>query len=214
MTTPSTVRDTFNQIRAGLLKTYVERADPIECILLATLAQQHVLFIGPPGTGKSHLVTSLTRCITGCDTYVTLLSKYTTEDELCGPCKLSALKLDRFERATAGHLPTAHVAFLDEVFKANAACLNATLSITNERQYKGQPVPLRFLAGASNELPDDETLGAMFDRFLLRTTVDYVKAEASWAARDALARRLGPGPRRRPQGEGPPEPARGAREDP
>jgi MoxR-like ATPase len=177
---PTSPFEKIQAVRAAMRATYIEREDAIECLLLGAIAQQHVLFLGPPGTGKSHLVTALTSCITGCDTFVTLLTKYTTEDELCGPAKLSALKQDRFERATVGHLPAAHVAFLDEVFKANAACLNATLSIANERLYKGAPCPLRFMAGASNELPQDESLGAMYDRFLLRHVVAYVSAESEW----------------------------------
>ena len=41
--------------------------------------------------------------------------------------QLQALEQDRYERLTAGFLPTAQVAFLDEVFKANSAILNNLL---------------------------------------------------------------------------------------
>ena len=38
---------------------------------------------------------------------------------------LKALEHDRYERLTEGFLPTARTAFLDEVFKAKSAILNA-----------------------------------------------------------------------------------------
>jgi MoxR-like ATPase len=50
----------------------------------------------------------------------------------------------------------------------------------NERLYKGKPIPLRMLVGASNELPEEEILAAVYDRFLLRDVVEYVQADATW----------------------------------
>lgn len=176
----STVRQRVLAIRTALEATYIERSDAIECILLAALCQQHPLLLGPPGTGKSHLIGSLTRCIDGARLYNTLLTRFSTEDEVCGPAKLSALKADRFERQTDGHLPGVEVAFVDETFKANSAVLNSILSVLNERTYKGKPVPLRLCAGASNEMPEDESLGALFDRFLLRHVVRYVESPSAF----------------------------------
>jgi len=174
------LRRRFAAIRDAMLRTYVERDDAVECIMLSALCQQHPLLLGPPGTGKSHLIGALTRCISGARYFSTLLTKFSTEDEVCGPAKLSALKQDRFERSTDGHLPGCEVAFLDETFKANSAVLNSTLSVLNERTYKGKPSPLRMACGASNEMPEDETLGALFDRFLLRYVVSYVESPHAW----------------------------------
>lgn len=174
------VRARFVAIRDAMCATYFERQDAVECIVLSALCQQHPLLLGPPGTGKSHLLTSLTRCIGGARLFSTLLTKFSTEDEVCGPAKLSALKQDRFERSTDGHLPGVELAFIDETFKANSAVLNSMLSVLNERIYKGQPSPLRMAVGASNEMPEDETLGALWDRFLLRHTVEYVQGPAAW----------------------------------
>lgn len=170
----------FVAIRDAMHRTYVERDDAVECILLSALCQQHPLLLGPPGTGKSHLIGALTKCISGARLFSTLLTKFSTEDEVCGPAKLSALKQDRFERSTDGHLPGVEVAFLDETFKANSAVLNSTLSVLNERTYKGKPSPLRMACGASNEMPEDESLGALFDRFLLRHVVKYVESAHAW----------------------------------
>lgn len=170
----------FAAVAAAMSACFVERADTVEAVLLAAIAQEHIVLLGPPGTAKSATIRALTSCVTGARLFDVLLTKFSTEDEVCGPAKLSALKQDRFERNVDGHLPGVEIAFLDETFKANSAVLNATLSITNERVYKGRACPLRFLAGASNEMPEDESLGAMFDRFLVRHVVDYVASEAAW----------------------------------
>lgn len=176
------IRAKFASIRAAMLATFAERDDTVEAVLVAAVAGEHVCLLGPPGTGKSATVQAFAACVTGATYFDTLLTRFSTEDEVCGPAKLSALKQDRFERNTAGHLPGVDVAFLDETFKGNASVLNALLSVLNERRYKGAPCPLRFAAGASNEMPEDETLGALWDRFLLRHVVDYVQAESAWEA--------------------------------
>ena len=45
----------------------------------------------------------------------------------------AALEDDKYVRNIDGYLPTASVAFLDEIFKANSAILNSLLTILNER---------------------------------------------------------------------------------
>ena len=81
-------------------------------------------------------------------------------------------------------LPEADIAFIDEVFKANSAILNTLLLAMNERQYKhGNKVidiPLISLFAASNELPESEELGAMFDRFHLRKKVSYIREPSNF----------------------------------
>jgi MoxR-like ATPase len=114
-----------------------------------------------------------------------LLTKFTTPEEIFGPISLSALENGRYERVTAGKLPEAHVAFLDEVFKANSAILNALLTVLNERQFhqgtEVVDVPLHSLLAASNELPEEEELAALYDRFLLRFTVGYIQQDFRFA---------------------------------
>ncbi|MCA9580191.1 MAG: AAA family ATPase, partial [Myxococcales bacterium] len=100
------------------------------------------------------------------------LTRFSTPEELFGPLSLVALEDDRYERLVDGYLPTAGIAFLDEVFKANSAILNSLLSILNERTYavgaERHSVPLISAFAASNEVPQDDDLDAVFDRFLLR----------------------------------------------
>ncbi|NIO11306.1 MAG: AAA domain-containing protein, partial [Deltaproteobacteria bacterium] len=67
-----------------------------------------------------------------------------------------------YRRVTSHKLPEAHIAFLDEIFKANSSILNAILTLINERLFHNGKdvvsVPLLTLFGASNELPEDDEL--------------------------------------------------------
>lgn len=111
-----------------------------------------------------------------------LLTRFTTPEEIFGPLSLRALENDEYRRKTDGFLPTASVAFLDEIFKANSAILNTLLTILNERQYDNgagirEECPIRCVVGASNELPESDELDALYDRFLLRKEVLPVSDE-------------------------------------
>ena len=86
----------------------------------------------------------------------------------------------------------------DEVFKANSAILNSMLTLLNERVYiqgaTRTDVPLLCLFGASNEVPEDEDLAALFDRFLRQPGVE--------PAQEPQRRPLGAGGRRAPRSQG------------
>jgi MoxR-like ATPase len=178
----ASVRGRFRGVRDALRAVYRERDDAIECIVLAALSGSHALLVGPPGTAKSALVFGFTASFIGVRKFQTLVTKFGTEDEMFGPVKLSALKNDLWERNLEGRLAGVEVAFLDEVFKGSDSVLNTLLSAMNERLYKGQPIPLKMLVGASNELPEEEILAAVYDRFLLRDVVQYVEADTTWMA--------------------------------
>ncbi|MGB9661365.1 MAG: AAA family ATPase [Moorellaceae bacterium] len=178
------MRDKFTAIESELNQTYLERREVIRGLLVGLLARQHVLLLGPPGTAKSALAEDICSRIGG-RYFRWLLARTSTPEELFGPISLKALENDSYRRVTAGKLPEATVAFVDEIFKCNSAVLNSLLSILNERLFfnDGQPtqVPLEMVVGASNELPEDrEELGALWDRFLLRYVVSYVKDPRSF----------------------------------
>lgn len=174
------VRARLRTIRDALLTTFRERNQAIECMLLAALSGQHALLVGPPGTAKSMLFTSFLQSFSDVRLFARVIGKTTTEDELFGPVKLSALKNDQWERNLDGRLARVHCAFLDEVFKGGDVILNTLLPAMNEREYQGAPIPLRFVVGASNELPEGEILAAIYDRFLLRDVVDYIHDDDVW----------------------------------
>jgi MoxR-like ATPase len=164
----------IDELERGLL----QRDVAARALLLAVLAGEHVLLLGPPGTAKSELARRLQRLLPGARYFERLLTRFSVPEELFGPLSLKALEDDRYERLTEGYLPSAEVAFLDEVFKANSAILNTLLGLLHERCFDNGhqrvAVPLVCLVGASNELPQDESLHAFYDRFLLRVPVTPV----------------------------------------
>jgi MoxR-like ATPase len=173
-----TAAEKLKKIREELRQTFLERADLIDGALAALLCSHHILIIGPPGTAKSMLADEMCRRIEGANYFQWLLTRFTTPEEIFGAVSLKALEQDDYRRVTARKLPEAHIAFLDEIFKANSSILNAILTLINERLFHNGKeivqVPLLTLFGASNELPEEEELTALYDRFLLRFVVNYI----------------------------------------
>ncbi len=169
------------RIREELNRVFFERSELIDGALCALLSANHVLIIGPPGTAKSMLADELCRRIDGADYFQWLLTKFSTPEEIFGAVSLKGLEEDDYRRVTSHKLPEAHIAFLDEIFKANSSILNALLTLINERVFHNGrervAVPLVTMFGASNELPDEEELTALYDRFMLRFVVDYIGEE-------------------------------------
>uniref|UniRef100_A0A061S138 MoxR-like ATPase n=1 Tax=Tetraselmis sp. GSL018 TaxID=582737 RepID=A0A061S138_9CHLO len=155
----------------------VERDTEVRLLLLAALCGEHVLYLGPPGTAKSELGRRLSQLTSG-SYFERLLTRFSVPEELFGPLSMRALEEDKYIRKIRGYLPSADVAFIDEIFKANSAILNTLLTILNERLFDNgssrSEVPLICMVAASNELPESEELDALYDRFLIRREVKQV----------------------------------------
>ena len=168
----------LGEIRDQLNRAFLERAELIDGALAALLSHNHVLLIGPPGTAKSMLADELCARIEGANYFQWLLTRFSTPEELFGAVSLKGLEQDDYRRVTTHKLPEAHIAFLDEIFKANSSILNALLTLINERLFHNGreriPTPLITMFGASNELPDEEELSALYDRFMFRFITAYI----------------------------------------
>jgi MoxR-like ATPase len=173
------LHDRANAIVREVSGVCLERSEVAHGIMLALLSRQSAFFLGPPGVAKSMTVDQTLARITGAVGFDLLFTRFTEPGEVFGPIDIAALdKLNIQRRNPTGMLPEAHIAFLDEVFKANSAILNAMLKILNERSWKNGPttiqVPLIAAIGASNETPQGEDLGALYDRFLMRYYVSPI----------------------------------------
>lgn len=167
------LRAVIRDATAGL----VNREHLAELLILAAVAQEHLLVVGPPGTAKSAVVRRVAHSLGG-RYFEYLLGRFTEPSELFGPVNLVKLRDGRVETDVAGMLPEADIAFLDEVFLGSTAILNTLLGVLNERQFRRGHTqiacPLRVCVGAANALPDDEGLAAFADRFLLHVFVEAV----------------------------------------
>ena len=177
-----TEAERFRALESELGSRLQERREEIEGLLLALLSRQHILLVGPKGAAKSMMLRMLASSIEGAHYFERLLTRFTLPDELFGPVSISALKQDRFSRLTRGYLPEAHLAFLDEIWQANSSILNSLLTILNERLFHNDgevmDCALETLMAASAELPQEEALHALYDRFLLRYRVRYIAEDA------------------------------------
>jgi len=182
----SQIKDNINSIINELNQEFFERNGIIKAAWAAILAKQHVLLLGLPGTAKSAITHSVCKRITGTSYFEWLLTRFSTPEELFGPISLKGLENDDYRRVVDKKLPEAHIAFVDEIFKGNAAILNSLLTIINERAFDNgrnrMNIPLISMFGASNELPEEEELAALYDRFILRYDVKYIQEAKNWCA--------------------------------
>jgi MoxR-like ATPase len=165
------VGNRLREVARALEQRFLGKEELIRLMLVALTAGEHMLLVGPPGTAKSALVRHLARLIDA-RYFEYLLTRFSEPSELFGPVDIKAFREGTYVRRTDAMLPEAEIAFLDEIFKSNSAILNSLLTVLNERRFftgsRTVKVPLSSLYGATNEIPNDDALSAIFDRFLIR----------------------------------------------
>lgn len=178
MTTPI---DKLHAVLTYIKDAFIGKDEIIDILGISLLAKENAFLLGPPGTAKSAIVRMLANCITDGKNFEYLLTRFTEPNEIFGPFDIRKLKEGELVTNTEGMMPEASMVFLDEIFNANSAILNSLLTALNERIFRRGKVTLKLPAlmfvGASNILPEDEALGALLDRFLLRVQCEYVDTD-------------------------------------
>jgi MoxR-like ATPase len=158
-------------------RAFVAKDEIIDLMGVCLVAGENLFLLGPPGTAKSLLVHDLGRRLEG-RTFEYLLTRFTEPNELFGPFDIRRLRDGELVTNTEGMLPEASLVFLDELLNANSAILNSLLGALNERVFRRgretRALPTLMTVGASNRLPEEEALNALFDRFLMRVPCENV----------------------------------------
>lgn len=196
---------TLGQLEQALNDRFYGMEDAVGCMMLAAASGEAMLMIGPPGTAKSRLVRSFCNLLNLVEDdalkrsrsessevtkkndkyFEYLLTQFTEPSELFGYYDLAKLmgSEKKLERDDEGMMQHSHVVFLDEVFNASSAILNSLLTFMNEGNFhdRGKVIqtPMRLLFSATNSVPQDPTLGAVYDRFLLRCRIENTLADAN-----------------------------------
>ena len=182
----------LNSLQTELNSVFPERQDAIEATLLAILSKEHVFLVGPPGTAKSLLITTVIKAITGATYFKCAMSKTRSAEAVLGPLDIKLFREQGIQvRNDKGYLTDVNFAFVDEIGKMSPILGHDLLAAYNEREKHEvnngnsvHSIPLYSSFSASNEMLTDESddAAALWDRILFRVVVDYLKDKKNFAA--------------------------------
>lgn len=168
----------LNNVLGFVKNAFIGKDEIIDLLGISLIAKENAFLLGPPGTAKSAIIRLLASCIKDGKNFEYLLTRFTEPNEIFGPFDIRKLKEGELVTNTEGMMPEASMVFLDEIFNANSAILNSLLTALNEKTFRRgketKKLPALMFVGASNVLPEDESLNALLDRFLIRVRCDYV----------------------------------------
>lgn len=182
------IRERIQRLLQEISRGIYEKDTELAMSLLAAIAGESLILLGPPGVAKSMVARRVKAAFRQAKSFEYLMSRFSTPDEIFGPVSISKLKdSDKYERSIEGYLPSADVVFLDEIWKAGPAIQNTLLTVMNEKLFRNGDkeihVPLKLLIAASNELPTQgEGLEALWDRFIIRMECENIKQEKNFNA--------------------------------
>lgn len=191
--TPNQLNAVFQTLIAEMKLRLFEREEPVDIVTLSVLSQTNCFFIGLPGTAKTYMLKLFSEAIQGMKFGWKQFNPHTTPEEIFGPYKLSGLEKDEYERKVKGKLPDRHLFLGDELFKA-VEILHSLLEVINEKTYimdedKVLHLPLMTFVGASNELPANESLDAIWDRLPAKSIVRFLQDEDNFI--DLMTQKVG-----------------------
>jgi MoxR-like ATPase len=171
----------LNSVLRFVKQSFIGKDEIVDLLGISLIARENAFLLGPPGTAKSAIIRLLSSCIENGKNFEYLLTRFTEPNEIFGPFDIRRLKEGELVTNTEGMMPEASLVFLDEIFNANSAILNSLLMALNERIFRRgketKKLPSLMFIGASNQLPEDEALNALLDRFLIRIKCDYVDTD-------------------------------------
>ena len=162
----------------------LEREEVVNMLILALFAKKHIFFLGEPGVGKTDILNIFATTLEDGKLFETCIKEDTTYEEIFGEYTVDAngKKVYNFDFS----IVNSHFAIVDEIWKGNSKTMNSLLSIASGNRvafiqgFGKVPSPLIMIGAASNEMPQDSSLDALSDRFVIKMVVDRIRKKENW----------------------------------